>query len=95
MAAQGTAAERAGLDTTKPINWDDLLGGAERLGSTLQIDDPDGSGLADWVRTLVAAAGDPALPLFFSHALRPARSGRPHPPHQRDRRRGQDGGVTG
>ena len=54
---RGTSAERAGLDTTKPINWDDLLGGAERLRSTLQIDDPDGSGLADWVRTLVAAAG--------------------------------------
>jgi len=54
---RGTAAERAGLDTTKPVSWDDLLGGAERLGSTLQIDDPDGSGLADWVRTLVADAG--------------------------------------
>ena len=54
---RGTSAERAGLDTTKPVSWDDLLGGAERLGSTLQIDDPDGTGLADWVRTLVAAAG--------------------------------------
>ncbi len=54
---RGSAAERAGLDTTKPISWDDLLGGAERLGTTLQIDDPDGTGLADWVRTLVAAAG--------------------------------------
>ena len=58
---RGTAAERAGLDTTKPINWDDLLAGAERLGTTLQIDDQDGSGLADWVRTLVAAAGGTML----------------------------------
>jgi multiple sugar transport system substrate-binding protein len=54
---RGSAAERAGLDTTKPITWDDLLAGAERLGSTLQIDDPDGTGLGDWVRTLLAAAG--------------------------------------
>jgi multiple sugar transport system substrate-binding protein len=58
---RGTAAERAGLDTTKPINWDDLLAGAERLGTTLQIDDPDGSGLADWVRALVAGAGGTLL----------------------------------
>ena len=54
---RGTAAERAGLDTTQPILWDDLLAGAERLGATLQIDDPDGTGLADWVRGLVAGAG--------------------------------------
>lgn len=58
---RGTSAERAGLDTTKPINWDDLLGGAERLGSTLQIDDPDGTGLGEWVRVLVAAAGGTIL----------------------------------
>jgi len=58
---RGTAAERAGLDTTKPISWDDLLDGAERLGSTVQIDDPDGSGLADWVRTLVAGSGGTML----------------------------------
>jgi multiple sugar transport system substrate-binding protein len=58
---RGTAAERAGLDTTQPISWDDLLAGAERLGSTLQIDDPDGTGLSDWVRALVAAAGGTIL----------------------------------
>ena len=58
---RGTSAERAGLDTTKPISWDNLLGGAERLGSTLQIDDPDGTGLGEWVRVLVAAAGGTIL----------------------------------
>ncbi len=58
---RGTAAERAGLDTTKPISWDDLLAGAERLGSTLQIDDPDGTGLSDWVRALVAGSGGTIL----------------------------------
>lgn len=58
---RGTAAERAGLDTTKPISWDDLLAGAERLGTTLQIDDVDGTGLSDWVRTLVSAAGGTIL----------------------------------
>jgi multiple sugar transport system substrate-binding protein len=58
---RGTSAERAGLDTTKPISWDDLLAGAERLGTTLQIDDPDGTGLGEWVRVLVAAAGGTIL----------------------------------
>ena len=58
---RGTAAERAGLDTTAPIGWDDLLAGAERLGATLQIDDPEGTGLADWVRALVAGAGGTVL----------------------------------
>ena len=58
---RGTSAERAGLDTTKPVNWDDLLAGAERLGSTLQIDDPDGTGLGEWVRVLVAASGGTIL----------------------------------
>jgi multiple sugar transport system substrate-binding protein len=58
---RGTSAERAGLDTTKAISWDDLLAGAERLGSTLQIDDPDGTGLGEWVRVLVAASGGTIL----------------------------------
>ncbi|MGH3474736.1 MAG: ABC transporter substrate-binding protein, partial [Aeromicrobium sp.] len=58
---RGTAAERAGLDTTKAISWDDLLAGAERLGSTLQIDDPDGTGIGEWVRALVAASGGTIL----------------------------------
>lgn len=54
---RGTAAERAGLDTTQPVLWDDLLAGAERVGTTIQIDDPDGSALGDWVNALVSAAG--------------------------------------
>lgn len=58
---RGTAAERAGIDTTEPVNWDDLLAGAERLGTALQIDDTDGSGLATWVRALVAGAGGTLL----------------------------------
>lgn len=54
---RGNVAERAGLDTTKPISWDDLLAGAERLGVTIQIEDRDGSGLAEWVSALVADGG--------------------------------------
>jgi multiple sugar transport system substrate-binding protein len=54
---RGNVAERAGLDTTKPISWDDLVGGAERLGVTIQIADDDGSGLAQWANALVAGAG--------------------------------------
>ncbi len=58
---RGTTAERAGLDTTQPIGWDDLLAGAERLGATLQIDDPNDAGIADWVRALVAGSGGTLL----------------------------------
>ena len=54
---RGNVAERAGLDTTKPISWDDLVAGAERLGVTIQIADDDGSGLAQWVNALVKGAG--------------------------------------
>lgn len=54
---RGNVAERAGLDTTKPISWDDLVAGAERLGVTIQIADDDGTGLAQWVNALVAGAG--------------------------------------
>ena len=54
---RGNVAERAGLDTTKPISWDDLVSGAERLGVTIQIADDDGSGLAQWINALVAGAG--------------------------------------
>jgi multiple sugar transport system substrate-binding protein len=54
---RGNVAERAGLDTTKPISWDDLVAGADRLGVTIQIADDDGTGLAQWVNALVAGAG--------------------------------------
>jgi multiple sugar transport system substrate-binding protein len=54
---RGNVAERAGLDTTKPISWDDLIAGADRLGVTIQIDDRDHTGLAEWVNALVAGGG--------------------------------------
>ncbi|MEV7395592.1 extracellular solute-binding protein [Aeromicrobium sp. NPDC092404] len=54
---RGNVAERAGLDTTKPISWDDLVAGAERIGVTIQIADEGGTGLAQWVNALVAGAG--------------------------------------
>jgi multiple sugar transport system substrate-binding protein len=54
---RGNVAERAGLDTTRPITWEDLIAGADRLGVTLQIEDRDGSGLSEWVNALVAGSG--------------------------------------
>ena len=54
---RGNTAERAGLDTTKPISWDDLVAGAQRLGVTIEIEDRDGSGLSEWVNALVAGGG--------------------------------------
>ncbi|MET0928211.1 MAG: extracellular solute-binding protein [Aeromicrobium sp.] len=53
---RGNTAERAGLDPTKPISWDDLIAGAQRLGVTIQVEDRDGSGLTEWVSALVAGS---------------------------------------
>lgn len=54
---RGNTAERAGLDPSKPISWDDLITAAQRLGVTVQIEDRDGSGLVEWVNALVAGGG--------------------------------------
>jgi multiple sugar transport system substrate-binding protein len=54
---RGNAAERAGLDPTQPITWDDLLAGAEASGRRVLVDDPDGEGLATWIDSLVVGAG--------------------------------------
>lgn len=54
---RGNIAERAGLDTTKASIWDDVITGADRLGVTVQIEDRDGAGLAEWVSALVAGGG--------------------------------------
>ena len=54
---RGTVAERAGLDMTKPVLWDDLIEGARRVGTTIEIEDPSGTGLGEWVTGLVSAAG--------------------------------------
>ncbi len=53
---RGKVAERAGLDTTKAVSWDALIAGAQRLGLTVQIDDPDGSGLSEWLNALIAGS---------------------------------------
>jgi multiple sugar transport system substrate-binding protein len=58
---RGTVAERAGLDTTKPISWDELVAGAQRIGVSIEIEDPDGSGLSQWVNALVTGAGGKLL----------------------------------
>jgi len=58
---RGTLAERAGLDVGKPISWDALLEGADVAGVTVQVDDPDGHGLADWLNALVVGAGGSIL----------------------------------
>jgi len=68
---RGNVAERAGLDTSKPISWDDLIAGAQRLGVTIEIEDRDGSGLSEWVNGLVAGAGGSLL----SDARRSATAG--------------------
>lgn len=58
---RGNTAERAGLDPSRPISWDDLVAGAQRIGVTVEIEDRDGSGLSEWVNALVAGAGGSLL----------------------------------
>jgi len=54
---RGASAERAGLDTGKPVSWDSLLAGADRIRASLQVDNADGTGVSDWVLGLVSESG--------------------------------------
>jgi multiple sugar transport system substrate-binding protein len=54
---RGASAERAGIDTNKPVSWDSLLAGADRIRASVQVDNADGTGVSDWVLGLVAEAG--------------------------------------
>ena len=54
---RGASAERAGINTTRPVSWDALLAGADRIRASVQIDNADGTGISDWVRGLMAEAG--------------------------------------
>lgn len=58
---RGNTAERAGLDPTAPITWDDLVTAADRTRQQVVLDDPDGQGLASWIDALVAGAGGTLL----------------------------------
>jgi multiple sugar transport system substrate-binding protein len=54
---RGASAERAGIDTNKPVTWDALLAGADRIRASLEVDDADGTGVSDWVLGLVTGSG--------------------------------------
>ncbi|MGZ5368893.1 extracellular solute-binding protein [Aeromicrobium sp.] len=54
---RGNVGERAGLDMSKPVVWDELIAGAARVGAGLEIDDANGRGVPDLVSALVNAAG--------------------------------------
>lgn len=58
---RGAAAEHAGINTSKPVSWDALLAGADRIRASVQFDDADGTGVSDWVRSLVAESGGTVL----------------------------------
>jgi len=53
---RGAAAERAGIDTSKPVSWDKLLAGSNRIRASVQFADADGTGMSDWVRGLMAGS---------------------------------------
>lgn len=56
-----SVAQRAGLDMTEPVSWDDLLEGAERAQSSVVLDDPDGRMVVRWVVAIVSGAGGTVL----------------------------------
>lgn len=58
---RGASAERAGINTEKPVSWDALLAGADRIRASVQVADADGTGMSDWVRALVAESGGAVL----------------------------------
>jgi multiple sugar transport system substrate-binding protein len=58
---RGASAERAGIDTNRPVSWDALLAGADRTRASVQVDNADGTGVSDWVLGLVAEAGGQVL----------------------------------
>jgi multiple sugar transport system substrate-binding protein len=58
---RGASAERAGIDTNRPVSWDALLAGADRTRASVQVDDADGTGVSDWVLGLVAESGRQVL----------------------------------
>ena len=66
---RGASAERAGIDTNRPVSWDALLAGADRMRASVQVDDADGTGVSDWVLGLVAESGDASWIPADRHAL--------------------------
>lgn len=54
---RGTVGERAGLDMTKPVTWENLIAGAARVGVGIEVDDANGRGLPDWISALISAGG--------------------------------------
>lgn len=65
---RGTVAERAGLDMSKPVSWDQLIEGASQVGVSVEIDDFSGRGVADWVSALVTDAGGQVVAGSGRHA---------------------------
>lgn len=65
---RSVTAERAGIDTSKPVTWEQLIQGADRLGVTLQVDDGNGTGLGEWVAALMAASGGTVVDGVTSNA---------------------------
>lgn len=58
---RGNTAERAGLDVSESVAWEDLLAGAERLDARIEVDDPSGNALPLLVNALVSGAGGTML----------------------------------
>lgn len=54
---RGASAERAGINTNRPVSWDALLAGADRIRASVQVANADGTGVSDWVLGLVAESG--------------------------------------
>src|SRR3954453_22399633 len=56
-----SAAEKAGLDMTKPVTWDQLIAAAKQAGSSLAFQGIRAESMPVWVNALVASAGGQIL----------------------------------
>ncbi|MGH1561985.1 extracellular solute-binding protein [Mumia sp. DW29H23] len=52
-----SVAEKAGLDMTKPVTWDQIIDAAEQTGTTVSVQAKRYEGYSVWINALIAGAG--------------------------------------
>jgi len=54
-------ADKAGLDMTQPVTWDQLINAADETGTTVQVQADKYEGYAVWINALIESAGGSIL----------------------------------
>ena len=52
-----SVAEKAGLDMTQPVTWDQIIDAAEQTGSTVEVQADKYEGYVVWINALIQGAG--------------------------------------